>query len=102
MRYKVTHRTTYSGSDPVSVGHNQAWLEFRQCERQQVESFSLQISPEPSVKTRRVDAFGNPVHMFSFSEAISDSRSQPSLSSLSEPTILRPLRRQPKPQSNSC
>ncbi|MGV2336761.1 MAG UNVERIFIED_CONTAM: transglutaminase family protein [Planctomycetaceae bacterium] len=68
MRYKVTHRTTYSGSDPVSVGHNQAWLEFRQCERQQVESFSLQISPEPSVKTRRVDAFGNPVHMFSFSE----------------------------------
>ncbi|MFM7038770.1 MAG: transglutaminase domain-containing protein [Planctomycetaceae bacterium] len=68
MRYKVTHRTTYSGSDPVSVGHNQVWLEFRECERQQVESFSLQISPEPSVRTRRVDAFGNPVHMFSFSE----------------------------------
>jgi transglutaminase-like putative cysteine protease len=68
MRYKVTHRTTYSGSDPVSVGHNQAWLEFRECQRQQVESFSLQISPEPSVRTRRVDAFGNPVHMFSFSE----------------------------------
>lgn len=68
MRYRVTHRTTYSGSDPVSVGHNQAWLEFRQCDRQQVESFSLQISPEPTVRTRRVDAFGNPVHLFSFSE----------------------------------
>ena len=68
MRYRVTHRTTYSGSDTVSVGHNQAWLEFRQCDRQQVESFSLQISPEPSVRTRRVDAFGNPVHLFSFSE----------------------------------
>ncbi|MEY3173123.1 MAG: Protein-glutamine gamma-glutamyltransferase [Planctomycetota bacterium] len=68
MRYRVTHRTTYSGADPVSVGHNQAWLEFRECDRQQVQSFSLQITPEPSVKTRRVDAFGNPVHMFSFSE----------------------------------
>ncbi|MEI7702077.1 MAG: transglutaminase family protein [Planctomycetia bacterium] len=68
MRYKVIHRTRYSCHDPVSVGHNQAWLEFRQVDRQSVESFSLVISPEPSVRTRRIDAFGNPVHMFSFNE----------------------------------
>jgi transglutaminase-like putative cysteine protease len=68
MRYRVTHRTSYSGADPVSVGHNQAWLEFRSCDRQQVESFSLAISPEPSVRTRRIDGFRNPVQMFSFSE----------------------------------
>ncbi|MEY2727464.1 MAG: Protein-glutamine gamma-glutamyltransferase [Planctomycetota bacterium] len=68
MRYRVTHRTSYSGADPVSVGHNQAWLEFRTCDRQQVESFSLVISPQPSVMTRRIDGFRNPVQMFSFSE----------------------------------
>jgi len=68
VKYKVVHRTRYSCHDPVSVGHNQAWLEFRQVSRQLVESFSLVISPEPSVRTRRIDAFGNPVHMFSFNE----------------------------------
>lgn len=68
MKYRITHRTTYSGHDPVSIGHNQAWLEFRPVEWQQVESFQLHIDPEPSVKTRRTDAFQNPVHVFSFNE----------------------------------
>jgi len=68
MKYRVAHKTRYTGADTVSVGHNQAWLEFRPCDRQQVESFSLQITPEPSVRSRRVDAFGNPAHMFSFNE----------------------------------
>ncbi|MFN9035756.1 MAG: transglutaminase N-terminal domain-containing protein, partial [Planctomyces sp.] len=60
MKYRVTHRTRYTGADSVSVGHNQAWLEFRPADRQQIESFSLQITPEPSVRSRRSDAFGNP------------------------------------------
>lgn len=68
MKYRITHRTTYSGHDPVSIGHNQAWLEFRPVDWQQVESFQLHIDPEPSVKTRRTDAFRNPVHVFSFNE----------------------------------
>lgn len=68
MKYRVAHRTRYTGTDSVSVGHNQAWLEFRPCDRQQVESFALQITPEPSVRSRRLDAFGNPVHLFSFNE----------------------------------
>ncbi|MFO1002587.1 MAG: transglutaminase family protein [Planctomycetaceae bacterium] len=68
MKYRVTHKTSYAGHEPVSIGHNQAWLEFRPVEHQFVESFSLTISPEPSVKTRRVDSFRNPVHAFSFNE----------------------------------
>lgn len=68
MKYRVTHKTIYDGHDSVSVGHNQAWLEFRPVPSQQVESFSLIIDPEPSVRTRRIDAFGNPVQLFSFNE----------------------------------
>lgn len=68
MKYRVTHKTVYDGHETVSIGHNQAWLEFRSIDRQQVESFKLTIDPEPSIKTRRVDAFGNPVQIFSFNE----------------------------------
>ena len=68
MKYRVTHKTSYAGQEAVSIGHNQAWLEFRPVDHQFVESFSLTISPEPSVKTRRVDSFRNPVHAFSFKE----------------------------------
>ena len=68
MKYRVTHKTSYEGHETVSVGHNQAWLEFRMINRQQVESFLLTIEPEPSVRSRRMDAFGNPVHIFSFNE----------------------------------
>lgn len=68
MKYRVTHKTSYDGHDSVSVGHNQAWLEFRPVPTQQVESFSLTIDPEPSIRTRRIDAFGNPVQLFSFNE----------------------------------
>jgi transglutaminase-like putative cysteine protease len=68
VKYKVTHRTRYTCHDPVSVGHNEAWLEFRPVEHQQVESFTLVITPDPSVRTRRLDAFRNPVQMFSFNE----------------------------------
>jgi transglutaminase-like putative cysteine protease len=68
VKYRVTHKTTYDGHENVSIGHNQAWLEFRPVDHQQVESFKLTIEPEPSIRTRRVDAFGNPVHVFSFNE----------------------------------
>lgn len=68
MKYRVTHKTTYDGHETVSIGHNQAWLEFRPVDRQQVESFKLTIEPEPSIRTRRLDSFGNPVQVFSFNE----------------------------------
>jgi transglutaminase-like putative cysteine protease len=68
MKYRVTHKTAYEARDSVSVGHNQAWLELRPVDRQQVESFLLSITPEPSTRSRRIDAFGNPVQVFSFNE----------------------------------
>lgn len=68
MKYRITHKTNYDSHDSVSIGHNQAWLELRPVNWQQVDSFSLSIEPEPSVRTRRIDAFQNPVHLFSFNE----------------------------------
>lgn len=68
MKYRVVHKTSYLGHQPVSIGHNQAWLEPRLVPRQWLESFSLKIDPQPSTRSRRVDFFGNPVTTFSFNE----------------------------------
>jgi transglutaminase-like putative cysteine protease len=68
VKYRVTHKTSYDGHESVSIGHNQAWLELRPVDGQEVESFYLTIDPKPSISTRRIDSFGNPVHMFSFNE----------------------------------
>lgn len=66
MRYRVTHTTTYSGDQPVSICHNEAWLRPRQLPHQQCNSYELVISPTPSCLTSRVDYFGNQVAVFSF------------------------------------
>jgi transglutaminase-like putative cysteine protease len=66
MRYRVTHRTTYSGDQPVSICHNEAWLIPRDLPHQKTDSHQLEILPVPSCQTTRVDYFGNPVAMFSF------------------------------------
>jgi len=68
MKYRITHKTTYESHEPVSIGHNQAWLELRPVDWQQVDSFMVSIDPEPSIRTRRIDSFHNPVHLFSFNE----------------------------------
>ncbi len=68
MKYRVMHKTSYFGHQAVSIGHNQAWLEPREVPSQQVESFVLKISPEPSIRSRQNDYFGNPVTLFSFNE----------------------------------
>ncbi len=68
MKYRLNHITTYSGSEPISVGHNQAWLRPRQLPYQNCESSELKISPPPSMLTYRDDAFGNTVATFSFDE----------------------------------
>ena len=68
MKYRITHKTNYDSHESVSIGHNQAWLELRPVSWQQVDSFNLTIEPEPSVQTRRIDSFRNPVHLFSFNE----------------------------------
>jgi transglutaminase-like putative cysteine protease len=66
--YSITHSTSYSGSKPVSVCHNQAWLRPRDLPNQNCETFSLRISPEPSIQSERIDHFGNSVNFFSFNQ----------------------------------
>jgi transglutaminase-like putative cysteine protease len=68
VKYRVIHKTTYYGHEPVSIGHNKAWLEPRPVPHQQLDSFSLKIEPEPSVRNHQVDYYGNPVTLFSFNE----------------------------------
>lgn len=68
MKYRVMHKTSYFGHQSVSIGHNQAWLEPREVPHQRVESFSLKITPEPSIRSQQSDYFGNPVTLFSFNE----------------------------------
>lgn len=66
--YRVVHTTEYSATSPVSVCHNQAWLQPRSTNRQQVVSHDLVIEPSPSILTTRNDAFGNHVSHLSFNE----------------------------------
>ena len=68
MRYHVTHSTTYSGDQPVSICHNEAWLEPRDTPRQICEAYRLDVSPAPSWLSTRVDYFGNSVSVFSFQQ----------------------------------
>jgi transglutaminase-like putative cysteine protease len=65
MRYRVTHRTTYTYSEPVAICHNQVLLTPRDNAHQRCRRHRLQIRPAPAHTTRRSDAFGNHVHVFS-------------------------------------
>ncbi len=66
MRYTITHTTTYSGPEPVSVGQNEAWLRPRELQHQAVMRHELDIEPMPSTHSWRHDYFGNAVSTFSF------------------------------------
>lgn len=68
MNYRITHITTYSGSESVSVCHNQSWLQPRKVPHQECTKFSLSINPKPSIRTDGKDCFGNNVTHFSFNE----------------------------------
>lgn len=68
MRYQIEHVTSYEGSEPISVGHNEAWLTARATPRQRCLSHALRIVPEPSVMSTRIDYFGNQVTQFSFNK----------------------------------
>lgn len=72
MKYKVKHITKYSGSEPISVGHNQAWLYPRTLDYQRYEEFALTIQPNPSILSTRVDSFGNTLATFSFNEGYAE------------------------------
>jgi transglutaminase-like putative cysteine protease len=68
MRFKVTHTTTYTYTEPASKGINLAYLLPRDTHRQTCESRRLEIHPSPATSLTRVDYFGNHAVHFTVEE----------------------------------
>ncbi len=68
MQYSVCHTTTYSYSRAVALCQNQVHLTPRTTLHQTCSGFQLDISPEPVVRRRWTDLFGNEVWYFSIEE----------------------------------
>lgn len=68
MKYRVTHRTVYKYTSPVTVSHHAARLKPRFTDSQDRDAFALHIEPAPNVRKMRTDYFGNRVCFFSIQE----------------------------------
>jgi transglutaminase-like putative cysteine protease len=68
MKYKITHTTKYTYSEPVPVCHNLVHLAPRELAHQFCFDFALLLSPAPPDRRRRIDYFGNQVDYFSIHE----------------------------------
>jgi transglutaminase-like putative cysteine protease len=84
VRYKITHNTSYQYSSPVSVCHNVVILAPQATQYMQVNDHRLSIRPNPEMRDRRRDSFGNWIDRFSLEEH----HSQLSISSVSHVTVL--------------
>lgn len=69
MKFRISHKTEYVYSDPVSLCRNQAYLLPRQTPRQNCLSSTLEIDPEPVDLRERTDPFGNRVSHFALQHA---------------------------------
>lgn len=65
MEYRITHRTTYTYSEPVSVSHHAARFEPLSTPAQVCREFQIRVEPQPSVIKTHTDYFGNRVCVFS-------------------------------------
>ena len=68
MRYSITHTTTYSYSDEVSVSHHVARLQPRERPGQRCLQCEQQIEPAPAVRSKHDDYFGNGASFFAIHE----------------------------------
>lgn len=68
MRYRIVHETRYSSAEPISVGHNEAWLTPRLTGNQVCHDHSLEIRPTPSIIISRQDYFENLTTQFAFNQ----------------------------------
>ncbi len=68
MHYQVNHTTTYAYSEPVSLCQNLAHLTPRMAPGQRCLKTHLEITPEPAVRSERLDYFGNPATFFTVQE----------------------------------
>ena len=64
-KYNITHRTTYTYFEPVSVCHNVLRLAPRNTDCQICTRVAVRISPEPNTIREYEDFFGNKVIYFS-------------------------------------
>jgi len=69
MRYRVSHNTTYSYEDFVSISHNEARLTPRRTARQTATRTQFLIEPAPAELVTESDYFGNIVSFFSVEES---------------------------------
>ncbi|HEX7653240.1 MAG TPA: transglutaminase family protein [Verrucomicrobiae bacterium] len=68
MKYRITHRTLYEYTAPVSVSQHVARLTPRETATQGCQEFSLTIAPQPSLRKVRTDYFGNELCFFSIQQ----------------------------------
>jgi transglutaminase-like putative cysteine protease len=65
MKYQISHQTTYTYYEPVSVCYNLLRLVPRNTDRQLCTSVAVKIYPEPDTIQEYEDFFGNKVIYFS-------------------------------------
>lgn len=65
MIFNVQHITKYEYNAPVSYGHNIAMLKPRESKGQELLDYKIQITPQPSEISERIDFFGNNITRFS-------------------------------------
>jgi len=65
MKYRISHRTHYVYSEPVTLCHNQAYLFPRNTNTQQCCHRHMEVTPQPTTQSLHKDFFGNHVSYFS-------------------------------------
>jgi transglutaminase-like putative cysteine protease len=59
--YRVSHRTTYDYSSPMTDGYTVAYVIPRPTPQQLVERTTIDVDPEPDERLEHIDSFGNRV-----------------------------------------
>ena len=59
--YRVSHRTTYEYSSPMTDGYTVAYVIPRPTPHQMVEQTRVEVDPEPDERLEHIDSFGNRV-----------------------------------------
>ena len=65
MTFQLSHITTYNYESGVTFCHNIATIKPKNMVGQTLVEYTLEISPEPSEITERIDFFGNTITRFS-------------------------------------
>ena len=63
-RFTITHKTRYTHTIPAGSAWQSLHLQPRDEDTQKCESFELDVSPQPSDLSSRLDYFGNNQHFF--------------------------------------